>query len=133
MKSEHVFLILGLLFGLAFVFVTPPFQVPDEYNHFFRAYEISQGKLLSQKVLRSNILIGFEYFPGSDTKMSSYAVGDYLPKELVGLANGISHDIPGKISSKQDKYYIILNVIPARSDSESRRANRGGRKRESNS
>jgi hypothetical protein len=34
-------LALGLAGGLLLVFVTPPFQVPDEPAHFFRAYQIA--------------------------------------------------------------------------------------------
>lgn len=40
-----VFLTLGLVFGILFTFLTPPFQVPDEPAHFFRAYAISEGSL----------------------------------------------------------------------------------------
>lgn len=38
---------LWLIFGLAFfplVWLTPPFQVPDEAQHFFRAYQVSEGQ-----------------------------------------------------------------------------------------
>jgi len=35
-------LILGALGSVPLVFLTPPFQVPDEAQHFFRAYEISE-------------------------------------------------------------------------------------------
>ncbi|HET9210613.1 MAG TPA: DUF2142 domain-containing protein [Thermoanaerobaculia bacterium] len=34
-----------LLFGAAFAIVTPPFQVPDEPAHFYRAYRMSEGRL----------------------------------------------------------------------------------------
>ncbi len=34
---------LLLLFGLVFALVTPPFQSPDEPNHFFRAWQVSEG------------------------------------------------------------------------------------------
>lgn len=32
-----------LLFGLVFAVITPPFQSPDEPNHFFRAWQVSEG------------------------------------------------------------------------------------------
>jgi uncharacterized membrane protein len=44
-KPEFVFLILASLFGLLFLLITPPFQVPDEYLHFDYAYAVSIGKL----------------------------------------------------------------------------------------
>jgi uncharacterized membrane protein len=37
------FLISALLFGCLFVFIVPPFQVADEFNHFFRAWQVSDG------------------------------------------------------------------------------------------
>jgi uncharacterized membrane protein len=38
-------LIAVLLFGGTFAVVTPPFQVPDETEHFDRAYRVSEGRL----------------------------------------------------------------------------------------
>ncbi len=46
---EKTYFILAMIFGLSMVFITPPFQVPDEFNHFFRAYQVSEGTLVSQK------------------------------------------------------------------------------------
>ena len=34
-------LLIGLLGSLAFSILTPPFQVPDEQQHFYRAYQLS--------------------------------------------------------------------------------------------
>ena len=48
-RPERWFLVLGLLGGLLFTFVTPPFQVPDEQTHLFRAYQIAEGNLIAQK------------------------------------------------------------------------------------
>ena len=45
LKPEFLFPLLGSIFGLIFIFITPPFQVPDEYQHFQYAYAISTGKL----------------------------------------------------------------------------------------
>ncbi len=48
-KPENVFLLLSTVFGLLLVFITPPAIVGDEPNHFFRAYQISQGHLTAQE------------------------------------------------------------------------------------
>ncbi len=59
----------GLWFGtviglaLAFTFVTGPFRAPDEPHHFFRAYEISEGRLIAAR-------------PGGGF------LGDWLPRSL---------------------------------------------------
>ncbi len=41
--------VFGLLFGGSLVFLTPPYSVPDEQTHFYRAYHCSQGKLYASK------------------------------------------------------------------------------------
>ena len=41
MTPDRLVLALGLAGGLLLVFVTPPFHVPDEPAHFFRAYQIA--------------------------------------------------------------------------------------------
>lgn len=49
LKPEFVFLVFASLFGLLVLFLTPPFQGADEVNHFYRAYQISEGKFITQK------------------------------------------------------------------------------------
>lgn len=41
-------LLAGLLGALPLVVLTPPFQVPDEAQHFERAYQISEGGLRAE-------------------------------------------------------------------------------------
>jgi uncharacterized membrane protein len=49
-KPHKLFLILGLCFGLAFVFLIPPFQATDETVHYFRVYQIQEGQLKGQLI-----------------------------------------------------------------------------------
>jgi len=49
LEPARLFLLASLLFGLPLLFLTPPFQVPDEPAHFLRAYAISQGRLLPER------------------------------------------------------------------------------------
>jgi len=44
-SADRSFLWLGSLGALLFLLLTPPFQVPDEPVHWFRAYQISEGRL----------------------------------------------------------------------------------------
>lgn len=46
---QNVFLLLGSFFGLLMVFITPPALVGDEPNHFFRAYQLSDGIIFGTK------------------------------------------------------------------------------------
>ncbi len=49
LKPEKSFLLLASIFGLLFLTLIPPFQVPDEAYHFFRAYQVSEGKWIGEK------------------------------------------------------------------------------------
>ena len=39
---EKIYVVLALVFGLSLVFITPPFQVPDEHDHLNRAYQLAE-------------------------------------------------------------------------------------------
>lgn len=41
-------MVLGLFGGLLFALLTPPYQVPDEQTHLFRAYQIAEGGLIAE-------------------------------------------------------------------------------------
>ena len=49
-QPQHLFLFLGLIYGLAFLLIVPPFGVPDEFEHFDRAYSLSDGQLMPVKI-----------------------------------------------------------------------------------
>ncbi len=40
-STQKYFLAISLFFGLIYVFLIPPFQAPDEDNHFFRCYQLA--------------------------------------------------------------------------------------------
>ncbi|MDR3292417.1 MAG: DUF2142 domain-containing protein [Methanobrevibacter sp.] len=83
-KPEFIFVVLALIFGLIFVFANPPFQVPDENSHFYKAFEISQGHLIP----KSNIaqiptsILTINTFP-SNTIMNNFSkISFYLSQPL---------------------------------------------------
>ena len=45
LTPEKAYLFLGLIFGILFLMITPPFQVPDEPQHFYRAFHVSEGNI----------------------------------------------------------------------------------------
>lgn len=51
------FILISLIFGMLFVFMTPPFQVPDEDSHFKKAYVIAKGGVFPQV---NNGVLGYE-------------------------------------------------------------------------
>lgn len=46
LESEKLFVIIGFVFGLALIFINPPFHSADESRHFIRAYTIAEGNIL---------------------------------------------------------------------------------------
>lgn len=56
-KPRNIFLFFAMSWGALTVFITPPFQVPDEPNHFFRSYQIATGKIFPE--IRNNQVGGF--------------------------------------------------------------------------
>ena len=57
LKPELIFAILSAVFGMIFVFLTPPMQVPDEQIHFLRAYQVSELNIFkSDQTLPRSIL-----------------------------------------------------------------------------
>lgn len=76
---HRVFLWCGLLGGLVFVFLVPPFWVADEPFHFRRAYDVSRGHLWPEVVHTS---------PGG--AYTSGTVGAELPRSLLAL----EHELP---------------------------------------
>jgi len=76
LEPVWIYGIFGSLGGLALVFITPPFQVADEPNHFFRAYQVSQGELVGQVA------------PGEQ-----YA-GGLIPDSLSQTVSHLARDVP---------------------------------------
>lgn len=84
LKPEYVFVLFGLLAGLLFIFLVPPFQSPDEPVQFGKAVAISEGQLLSQKIDN----ISGNYIPASIDKFET-------------VYRDICFDLSKKISIKQ--------------------------------
>ena len=47
-KQQYLVVILGLVFGLLILILTPPFQACDEPNHIYNSYRLSEGKILPE-------------------------------------------------------------------------------------
>ena len=77
-----VFSWVAVLVGALLVAVTPPFQVPDEPNHFYRAYQVSEGRLVPQKI--------------------STSVGGLLPRSLQDVSRDVMGNVPFNPAVKQD-------------------------------
>lgn len=60
-SPEWLFLVFALTFGTAITVMTPPFQTPDEFHHFFKAYQVADGHFTGEQ--KDNRLGG--YVPAS--------------------------------------------------------------------
>lgn len=61
-KLENIFVIFAIMFGFLYCFILPPFQSVDEGNHFYRTFQITEGKLIAKNI--------------------GGKIGDVLPKSL---------------------------------------------------
>jgi uncharacterized membrane protein len=64
-------LAVGVVFGGSMIFLTPPFNVPEENQHFFRSYQISEGTVYAHK---NAGLVGGE-LPASLEEASDATIG----------------------------------------------------------
>jgi uncharacterized membrane protein len=86
-KPEKLFLVLALVFGAACMLITPPFQVPDEYGHFYRAYQVSEGGFRPQR--------------------QGAAAGGYLPESLMAVSMTVSKGITFHAENKQNLNNLV--------------------------
>lgn len=54
-KIENIFIVTFCLLGLLYTIAIPPFRMTDEYRHFVRAYEVSQGDIISKQMTPEGI------------------------------------------------------------------------------
>jgi uncharacterized membrane protein len=54
-RLEYVYLVVALLWGLTLVVVMPPFGVPDEPAHFFRAWGMAEGQIFPPRDFKENL------------------------------------------------------------------------------
>lgn len=48
-RPERFFGLVALAAGLFVALATPPFRFPDEYAHFFRAFQLSEGRVIAER------------------------------------------------------------------------------------
>lgn len=113
-KPENAFIILGTVFGLLFVFVTPPALVGDEPNHFFRAYQISEGNIIGEK--RGDLSGG--WIPKSVLYTNRKLVGDIEMNQDVKFDTNLFSEFISFPLNDEDKVFerfpntVIYTPIP---------------------
>src|ERR1700683_5753565 len=96
-SAARWFLILSWTFGKFFLFLTPPFQVPDEYHHFYRSYQVSEGHL-AQTIWHDQ-------------------PGGFLPSSVIEFQDRVSQGIPHNPDKKQDFHTLLeMRKLPLNAD-----------------
>lgn len=96
-RRESAFLLLAITFGLALIALIPPFHAPDEWNHFFRAYQVSEGRIIAEKDPNGR-------------------VGGYLPRSLVITAASVYFNIPYSAGNMPRLYEAISDGATTEED-----------------
>lgn len=73
-SPHNIFLAVGLVFGIIFVVIIPPFQAPDEWMHYRRAYHISEGNMLPDRYVAPGL---------AKDNITRENVGGMLPERVV--------------------------------------------------
>ena len=73
-RAEIVYFVIALIFGPLFVFLNPPFQVPDEGSHMSRIYELSElqfsktGKTIPASIVKiDSTFLRLHFIPDEKT------------------------------------------------------------------
>ncbi len=88
---HRIFLIVAPIIGLIYLFIMPLSSAPDELNHFCRAYEISEGFIVSD---RNDNGLGGHILPDSITKLNN-------PDHYSGVIPSIDSSIDASTESFQ--------------------------------
>ena len=84
--EEKIYVYIALFFGILFIFLTPPFQSPDEDSHFKRSYQISKGAL----------------YPVEKDKV----IGNYFPNEMISYIGE-----KGTYMGDRDRKYSFTEMV----------------------
>ncbi|MCP3745968.1 DUF2142 domain-containing protein [Paenibacillus sp. A3M_27_13] len=96
-KTQHIFLGISIIIGLAWLFILPPFQAPDENSHFYRAYGVTEGTIMCKNYKGSN-------------------AGSFLPSNLLEFTNTLksnqirfNYDVKQNPRDVYDSYDLFPN------------------------
>lgn len=106
--------LLAAVFGLLFVFTTPPALVGDEPNHFFRAYQISEGQIFGER--RENLSGG--WLPKSVLDTNRKLVGNIEMNHDVKFDGNLISELRQLSLDKEDRVFerfpntVVYTPIP---------------------
>ncbi|MGZ8851634.1 MAG: DUF2142 domain-containing protein, partial [Thermoanaerobaculia bacterium] len=108
--SERGFAVTATVIGILFIIVTPPFQVPDEWNHYVRSEAMAQGHFLPNMTWQGDcesFPAGVERFVRAVYRTS----GKFEPEELRQAAT-IRRDVAGRSELCFPAWYTPVPYAP---------------------
>ncbi|MBE9041887.1 DUF2142 domain-containing protein [Oscillatoriales cyanobacterium LEGE 11467] len=98
------FTTIASIFGVLLIFIIPPFQSPDEYQHFYRAFQLSEGQIIAE--YQKGDCYGYSnYFPDRP------CAGGTLPKSLLTTVRTASQEDLRFRPERKQKVEDILAIL----------------------
>lgn len=106
-SPERIFLIVAFVTGLSMVFITGPFQGPDEFNHFYRTYQIAEGQLLAKRIgERVGGWLPSDIFSAGD----QFRAIPFHPEVKIDFDNVIKHGRRGSVQKERRVFVEFPNT-----------------------
>ncbi len=114
-KPQVFFVYAAIFFFLVFNIVTPPLQAPDEFNHFYKAYQLAEGNFLPNKI---DNRLG-EEIPNCISKFIfpyNNAATERITVTLEDIFSGFNIKLTNDTTQFKDfpntSYYSIVSYLP---------------------
>ncbi|TAN88804.1 MAG: DUF2142 domain-containing protein [Phormidium sp. SL48-SHIP] len=105
LRPAVVFLRLAIPFGVILTLLTPPFQSPDEYLHFYRAWQIAEGHWVASQ--QQGDCYGYSrYFE------DELCLGGELPQSVLTTVRQVSQEDLRFDSNQRQQPQDIVNLLP---------------------
>lgn len=106
MRQHIIFGIAALILGAAYVFLTPPFDVPDEVGHYWRASSIAYGYANADRPMMPRgfrIIVWLFFTPTRDLHMTA---------EKLRLGRGVQLEPFAPVPLRVPSYYSPAAYVP---------------------
>ena len=111
-KTENLFLVICLLFGILFTLITPPFMVSDENSHMAKMYNFTEGSINFQKLTlpQTGKTFAVTYLPDS----LLHIITEYGPMPFDRNIKANSDDIKSflKLSLNKNEKSVHFYFVP---------------------
>lgn len=104
------FLIIALIWGIAFVFINPQYLVPDESVHIFRSYDLAKGRIFYRGSEGSSLL---PTSVGDHDMKVWHSYGDRsIKKYLSAINTPLEKDVVSEYNATSTTAYTSIAYVP---------------------